>query len=162
MDKNRIGIEVVYIELEGEKYPLVFNLGALIEIDREYGYQQFICAIKERDIKAIKLGLRAGNKEIDLSRKASYKDREYACIKILEGIVKNMPETDTKTSQSNHKPLNINMFELYYYLGIMHAGLSKKEVLASSIKELYLFLDIKNKLVEKKEPKNKPNLEMIL
>ncbi len=152
MDRNRIGTELVYLDLEGRKYPLVFNLGALIEIDKKYGYKEFIQDIKQKEIKAIKTGLKAGNKKINL-KNIGFKDIDNCCLKIIEGIAKNMPEIQETTNSSGNGTSNMNLFELYFYQGIVYAGLSRKETLGSSIKELYVLLDVRCKL---NDTNNKP------
>lgn len=161
MYKNRIGVEKVYIKLEGNEYPLAFNLQALIDIDKELGYLQFINAINDGDeamkIKAVKVALKYASPNEDLTKIIKYPHLKEAIRVILKGLAVNMPQVKKSKYNRNSKS-QLNMFETYYYLGIMHTGLSKEEVLSSSLKELYLFIDIKNKLTEKEQP----SLESIL
>lgn len=159
---NQIGVHKVTFELAEEKHILSYDLQALLYIDNEMEYSEFIRDVTQGDPEAVKLGLEAGtlrnDKQIDVT-KMRFMDLFRAGLIIYEGITKNMPEVsdDEKTTKNKSDK---SFLEQYYYIGFVELKIDSIQLLKMSLKELYMLINIENKGFKKS--KKKKSLEEII
>lgn len=159
---NSIGVHKVTFELAEEKHILTYDLQALLYIDSEMAYSEFITEVLQGDPEAVRLGLDAGTirneNGIDLT-KMRFTDLFKAGKLIYDGILSNMPQAPEEEKNKANKREG-NFLEQYYYIGFVDLKIDSNQLLKMSLKELYMLINIKNKGFNK--VKKKKSLEEII